>query len=106
MQTNQETGDSTRISPHDIEIGVMSMPLGKRDGQLVWYQPDGEHRFREDKFGVIFAELGIEGWELVAITEQKKGVMGGGGRQVVSYTFKRPIEEYQEAHDKQTSTVR
>ena len=55
------------------------------NGDLYIYRANGKHENKKDKPGVLFAQLGEQGWELTtshALTEKK-----------FIYIFKRPLSE-------------
>ena len=59
--------------------------------QMWFYKPDGKHKeLTRLKYGITFAELGLEGWELVSASTH--AAFGQAKTNTVSYIFKRPIE--------------
>ena len=70
-----------------IEVQVVST-LGGRNGEATLFKPDGKHIQRNDKFGLLFAQLGLEGWELVAASPR-----GDTNNSKMNYVFKRPMVE-------------
>ena len=70
-----------------LEVQVVST-MGGRNGEATLFRPDGKHIQRNEKFGFLLAQLGLEGWELVA-----SGARGDTGVGKMNYVFKRPLKE-------------
>ena len=73
-----------------LEVQVVST-LGARHGDATLFKPDGKHIQKSEKFGVFIAQLGLEGWELVAASP--RGDTGVGNSNKMNYIFKRPVKE-------------
>ncbi len=55
------------------------------------YKPDGKHKeLQFQKYGAGLAQLGLEGWEIVASSNH--AAFGQSKSNTVSYMLKRPIE--------------
>jgi len=61
-------------------------------GQGWFYHTDGKHKeFEAPKYGKIIADLGLQGWELVAASTHASFTQTHAN--TVSYIFKRPLPE-------------
>lgn len=61
-------------------------------GKMWFYQKDGKHKeLNLQKYGATFAELGLDGWELVAASTH--AAFGQRNANSVSYIFKRSIQD-------------
>lgn len=70
-----------------LEVQVV-ITLGGRNGEATLFKPDGKHIQRNDKFGLLLAQLGLEGWELVASSPR-----GDTNNSKLNYVFKRALGE-------------
>jgi hypothetical protein len=73
-----------------LEVEVVNTLMGA-NGDITLFKPDGKHQRRNDKFGLVIAQLGLEGWELVSAGP--RGDTGTGNSNKRIYVFKRPIKE-------------
>ena len=73
-----------------VELQVVSTVTGVH-AEATLFKPDGKHVQRSDKFGLLLAQLGAEGWELVAASA--RGETGVGNQRKMNYVLKRQIVE-------------
>jgi hypothetical protein len=73
-----------------LEVEVVNT-LGGTQGEITLFKLDGKHLKRNDKFGSLFAQLGLEGWELVSAGP--RGDTGLGNSNKRTYVFKRPLKD-------------
>jgi hypothetical protein len=73
-----------------VEVQVVSSLSGPQ-GEATMFKPDGSHIKRTDKFGLLLAQLGLEGWELVAACMRQEGAIAAIPK--MNYTFKRAVKE-------------
>jgi hypothetical protein len=76
-----------------LEIEVTTGKLGggfeDKQADLHVFKSDGKHEEYEGKFGGCLAEMGEQGWELVAVVHRSDVVLTG---QRSSFLLKRPLE--------------
>lgn len=73
-----------------LEVQVVSALTGLH-GEATWFKPDGQHVKRSGKFGLLLAQLGMEGWEMVAASG--RGETGVAHDRKMNYVLKRPLKE-------------
>ena len=73
-----------------LEVQVVSTLTGVH-GEATLFKPDGKHIRKSEKFGTLVAQLGLEGWELMAASA--RGDTGTGNSHKMNYVFKRPLKE-------------
>ena len=71
----------------EVEIGG---PLSGTRAHLWRFNVDGKHGENSGKYGTLIAQLGQEGWEMVASSARTD--TGLGGKHKINYVFKRPVE--------------
>jgi integrase len=76
---------SLRAGMRPLHLQVVSV-LGGRKGDATLFETDGKHTQRNDKFGILCAQLGFEGWELVAASPRGDSI---GSK--MNYIFKGPL---------------
>jgi hypothetical protein len=72
----------------EVEVTIGG-PLSGVQGHLTIFKPDGKHSERNDRYGVLLAKLGQEGWELVASSARIEA--GLGSKHKIDYILKRPV---------------
>ena len=73
------------------EVEVTYQGNAPADVFLCFYKPDGKHvEHKTNRAGVIFAKLGLDGWELVSSNNRVDGVILNLNQ--TTHLFKRPIE--------------
>jgi hypothetical protein len=72
----------------EVEITIGG-PLSGISANIHIFKADGNHFQSSGKYGVLFAKLGLEGWELVAGSARIEA--GFGSKHKINYVFKRPI---------------
>ncbi len=72
----------------EVEVTIGG-PLTGIHGQLTSFKPDGNHIEDSGKYGKLMANLGQEGWELVAASARTE--TGLGSKHKINYVFKRPL---------------
>ena len=68
----------------ELEVTLGGANSGSK-GVVHMYRSDGNHESKNDKPGILFAQLGEQGWELTTM-------QGLTGTRFI-YIFKRPIPE-------------
>jgi len=71
----------------EVEVTIGG-PLTGVQGHGWVFKSDGKHVEMSGKHGVLFAQLGQEGWELVAASARIE--TGLGSKHKINYVFKRP----------------
>ncbi len=72
----------------ELEVSIGG-PLTGVQGHLTIFRADGNFLERNDKYGVLFAQLGQEGWDMVAASARIEA--GLGGKHKINYVFKRSL---------------
>ena len=72
----------------ELEV-IFGGPITGAKGHIVWFKPDGKHSDKTDEYGKIIAQLGVEGWEVVASSARTD--IRFGGKDKINYIFKRPM---------------
>jgi hypothetical protein len=66
--------------------------LGIINAKFWFYKPDGKYEQKTvAKYGAFMAQLGLDGWELVASSSH--AAFGQTHENSISYIFKRPLKE-------------
>ena len=71
-----------------VELQVVSTLTGVH-ADATFFKPDGKHIKRSDKVGVLLAQLGADGWEMVSAGG--RGETGTAHDRKMNYVLKRPI---------------
>jgi hypothetical protein len=79
----------------EIEV-VIGGPLSGTKAEVTYFKKDRDVE-QTGKLGPLLAELGEEGWELVAASARTE--TGLGGKHKINYILKRPMEDVSEAQD-------
>jgi len=74
----------------EIEITIGG-PLSGTQAEVHIYHADGKHEKRKEKMGMLFAQLGEQGWELV--TSSARIEAGLSSKHKINYMFKRLLQE-------------
>lgn len=72
----------------EMEV-IIGGPITGVQAEVTIYQADGKHETRKDKMGVLFAQMGNEGWELSVSSARIE--TGLTHKHKINYIFKRPI---------------
>jgi hypothetical protein len=72
-----------------VELQVVSTLTGLH-ADATLFKPDGKHIQRSDKFGVLLAQLGADGWEVVAVSP--RGETGVAHDRKMNYVLKREMK--------------
>ena len=73
-----------------VEVQVVSSLSGPH-GEATLFKQDGKHIKRSDSFGLLLAQLGLEGWELVTGSMRQEGAIAAIPK--MNYVFKRAVKE-------------
>jgi hypothetical protein len=73
----------------EIEV-IIGGPLSGTKSDCYIYKSNGKHEESSDRYGVLFAKMGEDGWELVCSSARIES--GLGSKHVINYMMKRPIE--------------
>lgn len=71
----------------ELEVTIGGPLTGVR-GELTIFKADGKHEEKNGKYGQLLAQLGAEGWEVVAASARTQTGLGGGHK--INYILKRP----------------
>ena len=69
----------------ELEVGMSG---GVGPARLWHYKADGNHLEGQGKLGVVVANLGLEGWELVVASARARVALEPDR---INYVFKRPL---------------
>ncbi len=72
----------------EVEVTIGG-PLTGVQGHATIFKPDGKHTEIKEKYGILLAQLGHEGWEVVSASARIES--GLGGKHKINYILKRPI---------------
>jgi len=72
----------------ELEVTIGG-PLTGIQGELTIFKANGQFLESRDKYGVLLARLGQEGWEMVAASARIEA--GLGGKHKINYILKRPL---------------
>jgi hypothetical protein len=72
----------------ELEVTIGG-PLTGVKGTLWFLKPDGRHEEQSGKYGQLIAQLGQNGWELVAASARIE--TGLGSKHKINYVFKRQL---------------
>lgn len=77
-----------RYAEVEVRIGG---PLSGTTCDLTIFRSDEKHERRSGKLGKIMADMGENGWELVASSARTETGLGGAHK--INYMFKCPIDD-------------
>ena len=73
----------------ELEVTIGG-PLTGVQGQLAIFKADGQFLERKGKYGILLAQLGQEGWEVVTASARIEA--GLGSKHKINYILKRPLQ--------------
>jgi len=76
----------------ELEITIGG-PLSGIQAQTTIFRSNGEYTENRGRYGMLLAQLGEEGWEVVAASARIE--TGLGSKHKINYLLKRPIQEGQ-----------
>lgn len=74
----------------EVEVTIGG-PITGVHGESTFFKPDGKHTEKKEKYGALLAQLGLEGWEVVAASARIES--GLGSKHKIDYLLKRPISD-------------
>ena len=72
----------------EVEVTIGG-PLTGIHAQMWIFKSSGKHLQDEGKYGTLLAQLGEQGWEVVAASARTE--TGLGGKHKINYLLKRPL---------------
>lgn len=72
----------------ELEITIGG-PLSGVQGEATVFKAEGQHVVKKGRYGVLLAELGADGWEVVAASARTEA--GMGSKHKIDYLLKREL---------------
>lgn len=72
----------------ELEVSIGG-PISGTTGTVFFFMPNGKHTKKNGNYGELLAELGSQGWEIVASSARIES--GLGNKHKINYILKRTI---------------